>query len=629
LKFIQICFLLILNFTPSIAFPKQHDNIQLVPIVTIAPKYPIKALENGIEGFVNIEFTINESGSVENPKVIESNPQGVFDKEAISAILKFKFKPTILNNRVIAQKASQLVEFKLPESDKPRLKYNVKYSTHKVKKYYEHILTIANTSNDHVLKEIKLPKSYKRPGLVLRRDDSDYVYYYYDTKKGKGSVYIFSLAKLNIIHKLSVAKRLEVKHKNKKHNFYGVSEDGNHLVLHVGKSENQKIISIKANTGKIFKKIALNNSKIIFQANSDYNYMFSKYTKSNYGNTLNIYNVNTLEKITSLSFSGKITDVSYSNKRFYFIEKYINTKDPEKNKFIIHIADLINSKVNSDFISSVDPKTMIVNEKDLYMIGRTLEKPKHLKVVKFANDKFKDISNPEIDMVIERITAKITNEDEILVLFGKKSVVRYDLLNAKNSTYVKTPFKIEGGIVSNDSKKAYVAANFGAQIGLVDFSKEKFIGSQHTGSKGKKVGNAIFNFLTMAVTAPTGYMLVPGIKFSKNALLLNKNQEFLFAINSKTDDVTVFNANDLSNKNIYPTGKKTFQILQAGHKDNLPVVVISTKQVTYFDAENGKLIYQLKYDNFVQITDDLNLIYHDDTNRKSISLYDISHLINQ
>ena len=91
----------------------------------------------------------------------------------------------------------------------------------------------------------------------------------------------------------------------------------------------------------------------------------------------------------------------------------------------------------------------------------------------------------------------------------------------------------------------------------------------------------------------------------------------------------LFNANDLSNKNIYPTGKKTFQILQAGHKDNLPVVVISTKQVTYFDAENGKLIYQLKYDNFVQITDDLNLIYHDDTNRKSISLYDISHLINQ
>ncbi|MBL4659368.1 MAG: hypothetical protein JKY19_03360, partial [Alcanivoracaceae bacterium] len=104
---------------------------------------------------------------------------------------------------------------------------------------------------------------------------------------------------------------------------------------------------------------------------------------------------------------------------------------------------------------------------------------------------------------------------------------------------------------------------------------------------------------------------------------LSRNQKFLFALNSKTNDVTVFNAHNLGNKKIYPTGKNTFQMIQTGQQQDSPVIVISQNQATYFDANNGEQIFIKKYDNFIKITDDLNLVYQLDNTNKHIPLYEI------
>jgi len=88
----------------------------VVPLVRINPQYPRDAQMNQLEGYVTIEFTITETGSVRDPEVIESKPPRIFDREAIRAILRWKFKPRVVNGEAIARRATQTIEFNLDDA---------------------------------------------------------------------------------------------------------------------------------------------------------------------------------------------------------------------------------------------------------------------------------------------------------------------------------------------------------------------------------------------------------------------------------------------------------------------------------------------------------------------------------
>lgn len=70
---------------------------EFLPIVRVAAVYPRRALQRGIEGFVDIEFTVSKLGSVTHPKVIQASPEGIFDQAALDATLKYKYKPRVVN----------------------------------------------------------------------------------------------------------------------------------------------------------------------------------------------------------------------------------------------------------------------------------------------------------------------------------------------------------------------------------------------------------------------------------------------------------------------------------------------------------------------------------------------------
>jgi len=88
----------------------------VVPLVRINPQYPRDAAMNQIEGYVTIEFTITETGSVRNPRVIDARPPRVFDREAIRAILRWKFKPRVIDGVAVERQAIQTLDFTLDDS---------------------------------------------------------------------------------------------------------------------------------------------------------------------------------------------------------------------------------------------------------------------------------------------------------------------------------------------------------------------------------------------------------------------------------------------------------------------------------------------------------------------------------
>jgi len=83
-------------------------------IVRVLPRYPSRALSRGIEGWVLMEFAINELGLAVNPVVIESEPPGIFDRAALSAVKRWKYRPMIEDGRPrMRPGVRQLISFEI------------------------------------------------------------------------------------------------------------------------------------------------------------------------------------------------------------------------------------------------------------------------------------------------------------------------------------------------------------------------------------------------------------------------------------------------------------------------------------------------------------------------------------
>ncbi len=69
---------------------------EYLPIIKVAPIYPRRALERGLEGDVIVEFTVTRQGTVKDVLVVEST-RALFNQAAIDAAEKFKYKPRVVN----------------------------------------------------------------------------------------------------------------------------------------------------------------------------------------------------------------------------------------------------------------------------------------------------------------------------------------------------------------------------------------------------------------------------------------------------------------------------------------------------------------------------------------------------
>lgn len=80
------------------------------PTRRVPPEYPRRALRRGIEGYVEVRFTIQPDGTVDRGslRVVEARPRNVFERAAMRAIADWQF-PTAAAPR----EARQRLEFKL------------------------------------------------------------------------------------------------------------------------------------------------------------------------------------------------------------------------------------------------------------------------------------------------------------------------------------------------------------------------------------------------------------------------------------------------------------------------------------------------------------------------------------
>ncbi|MBT6481005.1 MAG: TonB family protein [Gammaproteobacteria bacterium] len=82
-----------------------------LPLVAIAPQYPTRAAQRGIEGWCLVSFTVNGLGNVEEDSivVVDAEPSNIFNRSSIRAATRFKFQPRVVDGQGVAVEGVQYV----------------------------------------------------------------------------------------------------------------------------------------------------------------------------------------------------------------------------------------------------------------------------------------------------------------------------------------------------------------------------------------------------------------------------------------------------------------------------------------------------------------------------------------
>lgn len=73
----------------------------LVAVLRVQPTYPNRAITQGIEGYVVVEFTVTPEGTTAGHRVVESS-HGMFEPAAIRAAERFRFRPRVIDGVAVA-----------------------------------------------------------------------------------------------------------------------------------------------------------------------------------------------------------------------------------------------------------------------------------------------------------------------------------------------------------------------------------------------------------------------------------------------------------------------------------------------------------------------------------------------
>lgn len=86
-----------------------------IPLVRGEQMYPERAQAQGIEGWVELEFTISPAGTVKDPRIVGSS-SNVFHKAALDAVRRYKYQPKIEDGKAVERTGIRIVlKWSLPK----------------------------------------------------------------------------------------------------------------------------------------------------------------------------------------------------------------------------------------------------------------------------------------------------------------------------------------------------------------------------------------------------------------------------------------------------------------------------------------------------------------------------------
>ncbi len=77
------------------------------------PEFPIAARLSGIEGWVTVNYKIDEKGRVSEVQIVDAKPRKVFESAVRKAVRNWRFEPLIIDGQATVRRMTQTIQFSL------------------------------------------------------------------------------------------------------------------------------------------------------------------------------------------------------------------------------------------------------------------------------------------------------------------------------------------------------------------------------------------------------------------------------------------------------------------------------------------------------------------------------------
>ncbi len=458
-------------------------------------------------------------------------------------------------------------------------------------KEFTNEITELKESDGLGLQTIQLSSSYKSRMEKLALPESKNMFFYgmIDRKQ----------AKIQIVDKddLSHVKTITIDHihdrlmnQQQLYKFYQLTADHKHLLIHTGFKKNQNLTIIDVDKGSVLRKIPLSRQKNEVSVSADQNYILINNTSRDELTLVSTDDFN----VAFTSKLGEFRQFGIIHNNFLYLTKY---KGKDRNKIYWIQALNIISKEKLDLqIKSKEQPIFTINERsnELYSV-HTDDRGKKLVLSVINEQTISDMGEFDIKMSPEKMFA----DDQLnkIMIKGKKRISTIDLNNLSQFTSTKLPFDSVNYFYNKAGNLLYLKEGSGSEVAVVDVNSGELLERSGTGRKGVKFGQFMASVALAGVGANFGYM-VYFAKYSNTGFTLNHHENKLYVINSKTNDVTHFNAKDLSDRKAIATGGGTFLVHQ-GDDTDAPLWVFSNKRITQISDRTFTTEKEIDYENII------------------------------
>jgi TonB family protein len=101
--------------TPLTAAPKIPQPVAPRRTKYVAPKYPTDALQDGVQGWVDVSFSVTPDGNVTDARVEAAEPRNRFDRAALNSVRQWKFEARAPEATDPTLRIKTRVQFKLAD----------------------------------------------------------------------------------------------------------------------------------------------------------------------------------------------------------------------------------------------------------------------------------------------------------------------------------------------------------------------------------------------------------------------------------------------------------------------------------------------------------------------------------
>lgn len=102
--------------TGQMRFGLNEVDQKPVSIAALKPRYPYRARRMGIEGYVRVQFLVDQEGNTRELTVVDAEPEGVFEQAVRKTVPRWRFKPGKKAGRPVDTWVEMTIRFGMEDS---------------------------------------------------------------------------------------------------------------------------------------------------------------------------------------------------------------------------------------------------------------------------------------------------------------------------------------------------------------------------------------------------------------------------------------------------------------------------------------------------------------------------------